>query len=97
MNRFPLRPCLADRLLADGRLAAPPADVAGPLLGPAPQRIVLVTLVLYPTPTILYQIILYYWQPPMYKSNMSENPEKQTAWICRLDQYPPMILNPSKS
>ena len=25
----------------------------------------------------------------MYKSNMAENPEKQTAWKCRLDQYPP--------
>ena len=34
------------------------------------------------------------WQPPMYKSNMAENPEKETAWECRLDQYPPMILNP---
>ena len=31
---------------------------------------------------------------PMYKSNMFENPEKQTAGKCRLDQYPPMILNP---
>ena len=30
----------------------------------------------------------------MYKSNMAENPEKQIAWICRLDQYPPIILNP---
>ena len=27
---------------------------------------------------------------PMDNSNMTENPEKQTAWICRLD--PPMIL-----
>ena len=27
-------------------------------------------------------------KPPMYKFNMAENPEKQTAWICRLDQYP---------
>ena len=27
---------------------------------------------------------------------MAENPEKQTAWKCRLDQYPPMILNPRK-
>ena len=26
---------------------------------------------------------------------MAENPEKRTAWICRLDQYPPMILNPN--
>ena len=25
---------------------------------------------------------------------MAKNPEKQTAWICRLYQYPPMILNP---
>ena len=24
---------------------------------------------------------------------MAENPQKQTAWICRLDQYPPMILH----
>ena len=31
----------------------------------------------------------------MYKSNMAENPDKQTAWKCRLDQYPPMILNPN--
>ena len=29
------------------------------------------------------------------KSNMAENPEKQTAWVCRLDQYPPRILNPN--
>ena len=36
------------------------------------------------------------WQPPMYKSNMAESPEKQTAWKCRLDQYPPMILNPDR-
>ena len=34
------------------------------------------------------------WQPPMYKFNMAENSEKQTAWKCHLDQYPPMILNP---
>ena len=34
------------------------------------------------------------YQPPMYKSNMADNPEKRTAWICRLNQYPPMILNP---
>ena len=27
--------------------------------------------------------------PPMDKSNMAENPAKQTAWICPLDQYPP--------
>ena len=33
-------------------------------------------------------------RPPMYKSNMAENPEKQTDWKCRLDQYPQMILNP---
>ena len=26
--------------------------------------------------------------------NTAENQEKQTAWICRLDQYPQMILNP---
>ena len=32
-------------------------------------------------------------QPPMDKSNMAENPEKQTAWM--VDQYPPMILNPN--
>ena len=25
---------------------------------------------------------------------MAENTEKQIAWKCRLDQYPPMILNP---
>ena len=24
----------------------------------------------------------------MDKSNMAENPEKKTTWICRLDQYP---------
>ena len=28
---------------------------------------------------------------------MVENPKKQTAWICRLDQYPPMIINPVKN
>ena len=27
---------------------------------------------------------------------MAENPEKQTAWVCRLDQCPPTILNPNK-
>ena len=32
----------------------------------------------------------------MYKSNMAENPEKQAAWKCRLDQYPHMILNPNR-
>ena len=37
------------------------------------------------------------WQSPMYKSNMAENPEKQTAWKCRLGQLPPMILNPQKT
>ena len=30
----------------------------------------------------------------MYKSNIAENHEKQTAWKCRLDQYPQMILIP---
>ena len=33
------------------------------------------------------------WRPPVYKSTMVENPKKQTAWICRLEQYPLMILN----
>ena len=28
------------------------------------------------------------------RQNGAENPEKQTAWKCRLDQYPPLILNP---
>ena len=31
---------------------------------------------------------MFIGQPPMYKSNMAEYSEKQTAWICRLDQYP---------
>ena len=39
------------------------------------------------------QIIQPAWQPPMDKSNMAENPENQTAWICRLELYPTMILN----
>ena len=25
---------------------------------------------------------------------LAENPEKQSAWICRLEQYPQIILNP---
>ena len=33
----------------------------------------------------------------MYKSNMAENPEKQTAWKCRLDQYPPNDTKPKKT
>ena len=33
-------------------------------------------------------------KPPMYKSNLAKNPEIQIAWICRLDQYSQMILNP---
>ena len=32
----------------------------------------------------------------MYKSNMAKNPEKLTALICRLDQYPPITLNPEE-
>ena len=35
-------------------------------------------------------------QDYLVKSNMVENPEKQTAWKCCLDQYPPMILYPVK-
>ena len=31
------------------------------------------------------RIWAWHWQPPMDKSNMAENPEKQTAWICHLD------------
>ena len=31
---------------------------------------------------------------PTVTPNMAENPEKQNAWKCRLDQYPLMILNP---
>ena len=40
------------------------------------------------------------WQPTMEtmdKSNMAENPEKQTAWICRLDQYPFNDTKPIKT